>query len=202
VSNARQLRKNEETKKKILDCAREIIDKDGVDGLSIRKITNAMDYSPGIIYHYFKDKQEIQDYLLQEGYKRILASIKLPAPDLSPDDAIRFSIKNYIVSALQWKSEWKAFMFRSEDSILAYTSVLEEKSSEKRQALAELCNIIERGVTMGLFAQCDVELTAQALWSAMFGILARLIIEKNITETQTNKLINRQIDILIRGILQ
>ncbi|MDR0885366.1 MAG: TetR/AcrR family transcriptional regulator [Clostridiales Family XIII bacterium] len=202
MSNTRQRQRNEEIKRKILDCAREIIDEDGVGSLSIRKITNRMEYSPGIIYHYFKSKQDILDCIMLEGYERILSAIAPITDDLSPDEMIRISFKNYIFSALTWRSEWKAFMLSSADTILAHTSILEEKSSEKRRALAELCHTIENGIEIGTFATCDVELTAQVLWSAMYGLLARLMIEENITQMQQNKLIDRQLDILIKGILR
>lgn len=54
-----QLRKQEEIRNTILEVARNIISKEGAQGLSIRNITNAIDYSPAIIYYYFKDKNEI-----------------------------------------------------------------------------------------------------------------------------------------------
>ena len=48
MGRERQIKKNEETRKLIIDTA-----------LSIRKITDRLGYSSGIVYHYFKDKQEI-----------------------------------------------------------------------------------------------------------------------------------------------
>ena len=61
MSRERQIKKNEETRKAILDTAVAIGLEEGFEELSIRKITDRLGYSSGIVYHYFKDKQEILD---------------------------------------------------------------------------------------------------------------------------------------------
>ena len=61
MSSERQIKKNEQTRKAILDTAVAIGLEEGFDELSIRKITDRLGYSSGIVYHYFKDKQEILD---------------------------------------------------------------------------------------------------------------------------------------------
>lgn len=53
--------KKEETRKAILDASVAICLEDGFEELSIRKITDRLGYSSGIVYHYFEDKQEILD---------------------------------------------------------------------------------------------------------------------------------------------
>ena len=61
MSRERQIKKNEQTKQAILDTAVAIGLDEGFEELSIRKITDRLGYSSGIVYHYFKDKQEILD---------------------------------------------------------------------------------------------------------------------------------------------
>lgn len=93
-------------------------------------------------------------------------------------------------------------MFSSTPQILKYTSVLEKGASEneKRPALKELVTTLKKGAAEGIFAPCDAELTAQSLWSAMFGLLARLIVERDVTPGQQSKLIDQQINILLKGL--
>lgn len=45
-----------------------------------------------------------------------------------------------------------------------------------------------------------IELTAQILWSSVFGLIIRLIIEKDSTEEQRHKLIEYHIDFIINGL--
>lgn len=159
-----------------------------------------MDYSAGIVYHYFKNKEQILFTILQDSYQRITNSMQPPCTDLSPDEAIRVSFTNYIENALKWQTEYKAIMLESSPQILEFTSVLSEGICKERPALMALVTTLESGVSYGLFAPCDVQVTAQAIWSAMFGLLMRLIIEQNVSPEQRSKLIDRQIELILKGL--
>ncbi|MEA4971035.1 MAG: TetR/AcrR family transcriptional regulator [Candidatus Pelethousia sp.] len=194
----RAKQQSEEVRGRILETARRIIEEMGVEALSIRQITNEMGYSPGIVYHYFRDKDEILSCVLQDSYKRILSAIRPLRGDLAPDEAIRLSITNYIESALQWPAEYKAIMLSASPQILNFTSVL--GADDHSPALAALIETLEAGIEAGLFAPCDVKTTAGAIWSAMFGLLIRLIIERGISSEQRAGLIARQIEIILKGL--
>ena len=198
MSRARQERQSEEVRSRILDIARRVISEEGVEALSIRRITKEMDYSAGIIYHYFESKEEILSCVLREGYQRLLSAIPRTDSDLSPDEAIRASIRGYIEAALSWPLEYKAVMLDSSPQVLEFTSVL--GSLENRPALAALVSTLDEGISGGLFAPCDATLTAQAIWGAMFGLLIRLIIEGDVPPEQRSRLIDRQIEIILKGL--
>lgn len=55
----RKEREKEEMKKFILDVAMKLFLKDGYENVSIRKIAEKIEYSPGTIYLYYKSKEEI-----------------------------------------------------------------------------------------------------------------------------------------------
>ena len=55
----RKEREKLEMQKLILDAARELFMKDGYENVSIRKIAEKIEYSPGTIYLYYKNKSEI-----------------------------------------------------------------------------------------------------------------------------------------------
>jgi len=200
MSRKRQQQQSEEVRRLILDIAERIISEEGMDALSIRRITNEMGYSSGSIYHYFGSKDEIILCILQEGYQRIIHAVKPLDARLPPDEAICASFKGYIYHCLEWSSLYKAMMFSSSSQVLEITAVLEEDLPEKRPALRGLVNALEAGIATGIFAPCDVPLTAQALWSAMFGLLSRLIIEQNVSKEHMDQLIDRQINILLKGL--
>lgn len=202
MSRARQKNQSEEVRKHILEIAKRIISENGVDALSIRRITKEMDYSAGIVYHYFKNKDEIVECILRETYQKILDSVKPPDTSLPPDETIRMAFTGYIRNGLASPMEYRAIMFNSAPRILDATAVLEEGICEMRPAFKGLIAALEKGVATGLFAPCDINLTAQALWSAMFGLLSRLIIEGNVSPEQQSRLIERQINILLKGLKQ
>lgn len=200
MSRERQHQQSENMRRKILSIAHRIITEEGEKALSIRRITNEMNYSAGIIYHYFKNKDELLLCVLQDGYRRILDEIQPPSHDLPPDQAIRASFSGYFESVLTWSAEYKAVMLSSSPQILEFTAVLKEGICEKRPAIMALVATLESGVKDGLFAPCDTQLTAQAIWSGMFGLLLRIIIEEDVSSEQQTKLFKRQMDIILKGL--
>ena len=203
MSRERQLRKQEEIRNIILDAARNIISKEGVQGLSIRKITNAIEYSPAIVYHYFKDKNQIVESLATEGYEKILASIRSVKIDKSkPEKEIEDVFRKYIESSLSHTEEYKAFMLSEDSTILAKTRILEKGISEKSQTMRLLDSCIKRGIEQGIFEPYNEELTAQIIWSSTFGLIIKIILEKDISKEQINRLIDQHFNILFKGIIK
>jgi AcrR family transcriptional regulator len=56
---SRKEREKEEMRRLILDAALRLFREKGFDGVSIRNIAEAIEYSPATIYLYYKDKSEI-----------------------------------------------------------------------------------------------------------------------------------------------
>lgn len=57
--NERKEREREGVRELILNAAREIFVSEGYENTSMRKIAQKIEYSPGTIYHHFKDKGEL-----------------------------------------------------------------------------------------------------------------------------------------------
>lgn len=202
MTKERQQRKQEEIRKSILDAAKEIIEREGVQGLSIRKVTNAIEYSPAIVYHYFKDKNEIVETLVEEGYRKILNSIAtVERNDAEPEQELREVFTKYIKAALDSPEEYKAFMLNSDASVLKKTALLERGISERSQSIRLLCDNLHRGIETGRFAECDIELAAQIIWTSAFGLTIKLILEENVDEMQVDRLIEQHFKILFNGIM-
>lgn len=198
MSRARQEKQSAEVKSRILDTARRMIAEEGIGALSVRRIAKEMDYSTGIIYHYFENKDEIIAQILRENYQKIISAVIPKSGDLSPDEEIRVSIRNYIEAALLWPNEYRAVMLDSSPQVLAFTSMLGH--NEIRPALKAMIATLDQGVEAGLFAPCDTQITARAIWSAMFGLLIRLLIEGDVAQEQREALIERQTDLIMKGL--
>lgn len=68
ASKDRILRLKEETRNNILDAACKIVKEEGWQGLSLRKIADAIEYTAPIIYEYFANKEAILQELTKKGY--------------------------------------------------------------------------------------------------------------------------------------
>ena len=200
MSRERQQKQSEEVRGRILETAKRIISEEGIDALSVRRITREMEYSTGIVYHYFDNKEQILACVLQEGYQRILLSIKPPNQNLAPDEALLVSLRRFIENMLKEPEIYRETMLNSSPQVLEFTSVLGEGRVEISPALMSLVSALEVGVSEKVFAPCNVQITAQAIWSSIFGLLMRLIIERDVSKEQQSKLIDCQIELILKGL--
>jgi len=65
VSEIRRERERNEMTERIMDAAREMFVRDGYEAVTLRKIARSIEYSQGIIYQYFKDKQALVQAIIQ-----------------------------------------------------------------------------------------------------------------------------------------
>ncbi len=68
VSEIRRERERAEMVARIMDVARDMFVRDGYEAVTLRKIAEAIEYSPGTIYQYFKDKQALFMKILATDY--------------------------------------------------------------------------------------------------------------------------------------
>jgi AcrR family transcriptional regulator len=203
MTKERQLKKQEEIRNSILDAARDIIARDGVAGLSIRKITNAIEYSPAIVYHYFKDKNEIVESLVGEGYRKILSSIgQVSKNEKEPEREIKELFVKYIKAALNSPEEYRAFMLNDDPSVRQTTAILERGIAEGSPTMKQLKDTVQRGILLGIFEDYDAELAAQVIWTSTFGLIIKLMIEKEIPEEQAEQLIEQHFQVMFNGIMK
>lgn len=189
----RREREIEEMKEHILLAAIDIAASEGFDKLSIRKIAKKIEYSPSIIYHYFKDKEEILNNIMQRGYKKIELSVSsVKMENNSPEERLIQMTKNYIKAALNMPDEFMAAQLNQSKSALKYTSSLFKGASKEKAALSVLYECLQE-----IYKDKDIdidentiEVTAQMIVVSTLGLIFKLIIEKDIDDEQRERLIN------------
>ena len=89
---ARALRRQAQTDSRralMLDAARSVFDRLGIEGASIREIAKQAGYTPGAIYSYFENKEAIYGALLAESLERLNLAVNAAGhKDLAPADML------------------------------------------------------------------------------------------------------------------
>ena len=187
----RREREIEEMRELILLAASDIIASEGFDKLSIRKIAKKIEYSPSIIYHYFNDKEEILNNVMQRGYKKIIIAVSsVKMENNSPEERLIQMTKNYIKAALNMPDEFMAAQLNQSEAALKHTSSLFKGASKEKQALSALTQCLREIYKDKNVDEDTVELTAQMIAVSTLGLIFKLIIEKGIGDEQREKLIN------------
>jgi AcrR family transcriptional regulator len=86
----RQQALNDSRRALMLDAARSVFQKLGIEGASIREIAKVAGYAPGAIYFYFENKEAIYGALLAESLERLNAEVDAAgALTTSPADLLK-----------------------------------------------------------------------------------------------------------------
>lgn len=72
----RQQAMNDSRRALMLDAARAVFERLGIEGASIREIAKQAGYTPGAIYSYFENKEAIYGALLAESLERLNAVVE------------------------------------------------------------------------------------------------------------------------------
>jgi AcrR family transcriptional regulator len=72
----RREREKEALRTRIVEAARDIVSERGLDALSMRSIAERIEYSPGTIYLYFRDKNQLVGEVICAGFERMRGYIE------------------------------------------------------------------------------------------------------------------------------
>ncbi|WP_340023866.1 TetR/AcrR family transcriptional regulator [Paenibacillus sp. FSL K6-1096] len=197
----RKAQEREAMRNLILATAAEIVKEKGIQQLSIRKIAERMDYSAGSVYHYFEGKDDIVEQLLQQGYAEFMVGLVTgpePLPEEeSAEDRLRRSLAQYFRMTTAEGSPYRTVMLNDSPAVLSHTAVLHQGAAMERNAISMLCSTLREFKAMESRSEQEIELTAQVIWSAAFGLILRLTVEKDLPEAQREALIARHIEAMV-----
>jgi len=166
----RREREKEEIRKKILDAARELFSTEGYDRVTMRRIADAIEYSPTTIYNHFEDKDDLVRALCHEDFGRLLDAMQhAPAP-ADPLEAIRQLGHAYVAFALRHPNQYR-FMFMTP---IGKEEKLED-GNPGEASFGYLLEAVERAAAAGFLRPMDPVLAAQILWMSVHGPAAALI---------------------------
>ena len=172
------------TKRKIFETSLKLFSEKGYDATSIEEITATVGVAKGTLYYHFSSKEEIFNFLIDEGMKLLINSIeikiskcdntldKIKAVSLVQLKAVhKYENLLTIVMSQTWGNE-NINVFCKE-KVIEYISVIQK--------------IVQEGVNNGDIVECDAEVLA----SEIFSLTCSTLIYKrkaNINEIDIQKM--------------
>jgi AcrR family transcriptional regulator len=195
----RRERQKEHLREEILEAARELFLKEGVENVSMRAIARKIEYSPTTIYLYFKDKWDLFHSVCEEAFTKLeleLEAIKKSGDD--PVECLRRGTVAYINFGLGHPNHYRvAFMTQHSSNC---DNPYQFSGSAGEASFMYLVSQIQRGMEQGKFRQGDPMLAAQTAWSTMHGLTSLLIAMHKFPWVERNALIQHLADTLVRGL--
>ena len=81
-----------ESRRKILDAALKVISEKGYHGASIASIAKDAGVSKGLMYNYFKNKEDLLLVIMMDGYEKIFNNFEIK-PELSAEENVMFLVE-------------------------------------------------------------------------------------------------------------
>ena len=170
----RRARERADVRESILDAARDMFAREGIEAVTMRAIADRIEYSPPVIYSHFRDKQALLQELCYRDFRALAQAFGRIGRIEDPVERLSRISTAYVDFALENPSQYR-FMFMTPKPPDSYSAMRDEvKGNPEEDAYAFLCNAVAEGIAAGRFRPelDDVEELAQMLWASAHAIVS------------------------------
>ncbi|WP_346320993.1 TetR/AcrR family transcriptional regulator [Chitinophaga sp. YIM B06452] len=197
----RKEREKQEMKKLIIDAAMRMFVEDGYEKTSIRNIADKIEYSPGTIYLYYKDKDELLYAVQKEAFSKMLGAFQQHANSRSPWKRLEQIAYTYVNFGIKHPDLYDLMFI-----IRAPMNTAEKKGDwENGDACFNyLADTIRECMEKGLLRYTDPRVAALSIWSMGHGLVSLQVRCRfkvmELSEDQESQMINISIKEFLRTI--
>jgi AcrR family transcriptional regulator len=187
-----QKQRSEMVRQAILDTAMEIGLREGFEALSIRKIINRMRYSTGVVYHYFKDKQEIIDAIdaaEAEKMRSIISALLDDTRDIIYNMTAVFH--RILLLALEEPEKYNLIVLHK----------YSRRSESRPEWISYISGSLKKTMQTGLVRDMDPDRAALSIWSSFLGFNLTISRYSDLTIEEAEALFQVQLQIILKGVL-
>ena len=158
----------QELRQSIIDQSWKIIEQEGWQSLSIRKIADAINYSVPVIYKHFENKEAIVEYFSKEGFNKLAHVLKASVTtDVAPSEQLQQIALGYWQFASE-NTPYYRIMFGL--GIPACETI--NSSDEMKASSSIMLHAIENVLQDNQNQAVDRHLKLKTFWSMMHGFIA------------------------------
>jgi len=188
-------------RERILTAARELFLREGFEGVSVRRIAERAECSPGMLYHFFTSKELLLARLVERTFEKLDERMARHASaGGDPLRRLQQTLHAYVEFGFEHPHEY-LFLFTHGHGQLApdVLSVFETRGIACFRRIRVLC---EETMAQGLL-QTELgspDEMAQALWASIHGLIHLLHSAEGFPFAARKRLARQQVEILIAGI--
>ena len=199
----RREREKAEFREDVLQSAREIVLKEGFDALTMRKIAEKIEYSPGTIYLYFESRDAIAHELCTQGFVELLAAFAPAAGIADPVERLEKIGQLYVAFGMEHPETYRLIFMEDPKFTTPMFAEEEHHGSPGGQALGYLERAFdELKAQKRMDPKIDSEQLAETFWAAMHGIVSLKLTCPEFPQTPTETLTRMMSQALFNGILK
>ncbi|MCP3721780.1 TetR family transcriptional regulator [Paraburkholderia sp. CNPSo 3272] len=203
---ARHAARAHDQRERILGAARRIVMREGLAALSMRKIADAIGYSPASLYLYFAGRDGIAEALGREGYAQLLAQLEPLALIADARERLHALAHAYVAYGCDHRQTYELIF-------MAHKTPLEHvgpAARRQRDAMADAPRAPEAvaapasgaqffaatlsELTPASGAHVDGSLLAQSLWATLHGVVMLTLARAGFQHAAPGPLIDATLD--------
>lgn len=167
ISERRQ-RQLEQVRSAILAQSWQIVEEEGWDALSIRRIADAIEYSTPVVYKHFESKEAIRSAFSQEGYALLADRLyRAKKTHDRPTDQLMALSQAYWAFAEEHPKHYQIMY-----GLGIPTCEMVRETQEIREVSTVFHQTIEAAIRESKQPDADVHLKAMTFWSILHGLVA------------------------------
>lgn len=174
VSDARRERERAEMTERIMTAAREMFVRDGYEAVTLRRIAQAVEYSPASIYQYFRDKQALVMEIIRTDSESLRSHLLECASIEDPLEMVVELARRYAAWGIAHPNHYR-LMLSPPPAMAEQNRELRKRETPplEQEALHILGNVVRRGLREDRLrpAHSDPSLVASALWAGIHGLI-------------------------------
>ena len=202
----RKEREKERRRQQIMVAAKRVFSEKGFNKATMEDIAQEAELSPGTLYLYFKNKEELYASLSLRILQYLLLRVEhvIDEKDTGPDDKIKLLMEAmYDVYEFDPLIIINMFHLQSSETLKNLSpELLSEIKTLSRKSLGAIAKIFKDGVDEGLFVAHHPVALADTFWSLFSGVVLWLTSKKLIDQQKDylKDTLALAFDIFYRGI--
>ncbi len=197
VSQQRREQEKQDVRRAILQASTALFLQHGYEKFSLRQVAEQIGYSPGNLYLYFKDKDEVLFTIMMEGVKRFSDMLTEAAQESDPRTRLGNIGRAYVDFGTQNPAHFQLMFMQRTDYLLR----VDESARQPVFAIFALWGaVIEEAMKAGILRMGDPTSTGDALWALLHGVVSIAILMPNFDRKRIQEMTDAAIEIVTTGI--
>ena len=169
----RRRREKEHRRRQILDAARALLFKKGLNAISINQIARQAELAVGTIYFYFRGKEDIFAVLQEEGLTLLREEVQRALEgEADPAERLHAMAQAYLRFSREHKNYFDVInYFLSATDVIFTPEVKQQIDEHGNRILMVVQEVLREGVSLERFRGIDVRRHALLFWGILHGLI-------------------------------
>ncbi len=160
-----------DTRSRILSAASEVYAREGLVGLSMRRVAEKVGLTAAAIYRHFEDKEALLQALAEEGFRLFGAYLWEALGESTPEARLQRTCERYLRFALE-QSRYYQVIFISHADELGLERMSQHNCDRLGSTFQFLVDRVKECMVAGAVAEGDPVEVAVTIWAHVHGLVS------------------------------